>query len=74
MRHVRHHQTAERRRCAGVGPLQCDVIDDTIKLLNDDAALELFAWICMAMVAVVFRTHKTHISFILVFFFSFSQS
>ena len=37
VRHPRHQQTAERRRCAG--PLQCDVIDDTIKLLNDDAAL-----------------------------------
>ena len=40
--------------CAG--PLQCDVIDDTIKLFNDDAALELFVCIIVALVAVVSLT------------------
>ena len=66
MRRPRHHQTAERRRCAG--PLQCDVIDDTIKLLNDDAALELFVCIIVALVAVVRCIRETHIGCILVFF------
>ena len=66
MRHPRHHQTAERRRCTG--PLQCDVIDDTIKMLNDDAALELFAWIIVALVAVVSCVRKTNICFIFVCF------
>ena len=59
VRHPRHHQTAERRRCAG--PLQCHVIEDTIKLLNDDAALELFVCIIVALVAVVSCVRKTHI-------------
>ena len=61
VRRPRHHQTAERRRCAG--PLQCDVIDDTIKLLN-----ELFVCIIVALVAVVSCGRKTHIGCILVFF------
>ena len=65
VRHPRHHQTAERRRCAG--PLQCDVIDDTIKLLNDGAALELFVCNIMALAAVVSCVRKTHIGCILVF-------
>ena len=51
-RHPRHHQVAERRGCAGTGPLQRSVIHDTIKLLNGDAGL----W-----VGVVTRTRKTHI-------------
>ena len=71
VRHPRHHQTAERRRCAG--PLQCDVIDDTIKLLNDDAALELFVCIIVALVAVVSCVRKTHIGCILVFFLHSSR-
>ena len=58
VRHPRHHQTAERRRCAG--PLQCDVIDDTIQLLNDDAALELFVCNIVALAAVVSCVRKTH--------------
>ena len=57
VRHPRHHQTAERRRCAR--PLQCDVIDDTIKLLNDHAALEVFVCIIVALVAVVSCVRKT---------------
>ena len=65
MRHPRHHQTAERRRCAG--PLQCDVIDDTIKLLNDDAALELFVCNIVALAAVVSCVRKTHTGCNLVF-------
>ena len=65
VRHPRHHQTAERRRCAG--PLQCDVIDDTIKLLNDDAALELFVCNIMALAAVVSCVRKTHIGCISLF-------
>ena len=56
VRHPRHHQTAERRRCAG--PLQCDVIDDTIQLLNDDAALELFVCNIVALAAVVSCVRK----------------
>ena len=59
LRHPRHHQTAERRRCAR--PLQCDVIDDTIKLLNDDAALELFVCNIVTLAAVVSCVRKTHI-------------
>ena len=66
VRHPRHHQTAERRRCAG--PPQCDVIDDTIKLLNDDAALELFVCIFVALVAVVSCVCKTHTGCISLFF------
>ena len=65
VRHPRHHQTAERRRCAG--PLQCDVIDDTIKLLNEDAALELFVCNIVALAAVVSCVRKTHIGCISVF-------
>ena len=68
VRHPRHHQTAERRRSAG--PLQCDVIDDTIKMLNDDAALELFAWIIVALVAVVSCVRKTHICFMFACFWT----
>ena len=41
---------------------------DTIKLLNGEAALELFAWIIMALVAVVSCVRKTHIGCISVFF------
>ena len=51
-RHPRHHQVAERRGCAGTGPLQRSVIHDIIKLLNGDAGL----W-----VGVVTGTRKTHI-------------
>ena len=51
-RHPRHHQVAERRRCAGTGPLQRSVIHDIIKLLNGEAGL----W-----VGVVTGTRKTHI-------------
>ena len=43
-------------------------IHDTIKLLNGEAALELFAWIIMALVAVVSCVRKTHIGCISVFF------
>ena len=70
VRHPRHHQSAERRRCAG--PLQCDVIDDIIKLLNDDAALELFVGIIVALVAAVSCVRKTHIGWISVFLTLFS--
>ena len=56
-------ETAGRRGCAGAGPLHCDFIDDTIKLLNDDAALELFVCIIVALVGVVTGTRKTHIIF-----------
>ena len=38
-RHPRHHQVAERRGCAGTGPLQRRVIHDIIKLLNDEAGV-----------------------------------
>ena len=51
-RHPRHHQFAERRGCAGTGPLQRSVIHDIIKLLNGEAGL----W-----VGVVTGTRKTHI-------------
>ena len=51
-RHPRHHQVAERRGCAGTGPLQRNVIHDIIKLLNGDAGL----W-----VGVVTGTRKTYI-------------
>ena len=64
--------TAERRRCAG--PRQCDVIDDTIKSLNDDAALELFVCIIVALVAVVSCVRKTHIGCISVFLTLFTNT
>ena len=38
-RRPRHHQVAERRGCAGTGPLQRSVIHDTIKLFNDEAGV-----------------------------------
>ena len=47
--------------------LQADLIDDTIQLLNDDAALELFVCIIVALVAVVSCVRKTHIGCISVF-------
>ena len=53
-------ETADRRGCAGAEPLHCDFIDDTIGLLNDDAALELFVCIIVALVAVVTGIRKTH--------------
>ena len=43
-RHPRHHQVAERRGCAGTGPLERSVIHDTIKLPSDEAVLELGRW------------------------------
>ena len=43
-------------------------IHDTIKLLNGEAALELFAQIIMALVAVVSCVRKTHIGCISVLF------
>ena len=55
-------ETAGRRGCAGAGPFHCAFIDDTIKLLNDDAALELFVCIIVALVAVVSCVCKTHFS------------
>ena len=51
-RHPRHHQFAERRGCAGTGPLQRSVIHDIIKLLNGEAGLSE---------GVVSGTRKTHI-------------
>ena len=72
-RHPRHHQVAERRGCAGTGPLQRRVIHDIIKLLTRRG------WGCAAAarhhpprcqvaerrrwvwVGVVTRSRKTHI-------------
>ena len=53
--------------------MHCDFIDDTIKLLNDEVALELFAWIIMALVAVVSCVRKTRICLIFVSFFGRSS-
>ena len=75
---MRSH-VVEGRRCAGAGLLQRDLelrlelpgvanaIHDTIKLLNDDAALELFVCNIVALAAVVSCVRKTHIGCILVF-------
>ena len=74
-RHPRHHQVAERRGCAGTGPLQRRVIHDIIKLLTRRG------WGCAAAarhhpprcqvaerrrwvwVGVVTRSRKTHYHF-----------
>ena len=42
--------------------------DGVLKLETDEVALELFAWITVALVAVVSCARKTHIRFIFVSF------
>ena len=49
-------------------------IHDTIKLLNGEAALEVFAQIIMALVAVVSGVRKTHIGCISVFLTLFTNT
>ena len=47
VRHPRHHQVVERRRCAGTGPLQHDFIG-TVMLPNSDAGLR---WVLSPVLA-----------------------
>ena len=73
-----HHRLAERRSCAGVVLQQFNAIDGTIKLLNGDVGGAeagplhcdvIVACNIVALAAIVSCVRKTHIGFIIFFYF-----